>query len=182
MRRSTNVQPDALPADASADIGVAMPIRRRYSAEAERRLNRLRRFAWLLDRSIPIGGRWRVGIDPIIGIIPGAGDWIAALLSLYVLYEGARLGLPARVLARMGGNILVETIVGAVPILGDLFDFVWHANVRNFALVERHYRPELRPRSMRKIWLGLAVFALLIAALIGMLVFLAFKALAALFS
>ena len=50
---------------------------------------------WILDQAIPIG-RWRVGVDPILGLLPGAGDWIGALLSVYVLYEGARLGTPVR--------------------------------------------------------------------------------------
>jgi hypothetical protein len=108
-------------------MGVAIPIPR--SAEyddAQRRLQRLRRLSWVLDRSIPIG-RWRIGLDPILGLFPGAGDWIGAVLSLYVVYESARLGAPAHLLARMGGNILVEALVGTVPILGDLFDFAWQA-------------------------------------------------------
>src|SRR5690606_6776212 len=105
---------------------------------AERRLKRLRALAWVLDRSIPIG-RWRIGLDPILGVIPGLGDWIGAVMSLYVVYESARLGAPARTLARMGGNILVETLVGSIPVLGDVFDAAWQANTRNLALIERHY-------------------------------------------
>lgn len=152
------------------------------NAEAEKRFRRLRRVAWLLDRSIPIGNKWRIGIDPILGVIPGAGDWIGAMLSLYFVYEGARLGLSGGVLARMIGNVLVETVVGAVPVLGDLFDFAWQANTRNLELIERHYRPELKGRSLRKLWLALVTFALLIAALVGALAFALFKVLAALFS
>lgn len=163
-------------------VGTAIPQpRARAPLDAERRLNRLRRVAWLLDRSIPIG-KWRIGLDPIIGLVPGAGDWIGAVLSLYVLYEGARLGVPGHVVTRMAGNILVETIVGAVPVLGDLFDFAWQANIRNLTLIERHYRPELRERPLGKIWLALLLFALLVAATIGALVYLLFQGLAALFS
>ena len=146
--------------------------------DANARLRRLRGLSWLLDRSIPVG-RWRIGLDPLIGIFPGIGDWVGGVLSLYVVYEGARLGLPNHVLARMMGNVLVETLVGVVPVLGDLFDFVWQANTRNLALVERHYRPELRERSLRRIggWLlGLAVFVLLLTAAT---LFLAIKGLAA---
>lgn len=148
----------------------------------EKRLIRLRRVSWLLDRSIPIGGKWRIGIDPILGLLPGAGDWIGAMLSLYVLYEAARLGMPTRILVRMSGNILVETIVGAVPLLGDLFDFVWQANTRNLALIERYHRPDMRPRSGRQIWLALAAFAALVLVLIGLLITLAVKSVNAVFA
>lgn len=137
------------------------------AAHADPRLARVRRLAWILDRSIPIGGGRAIGLDPIIGLIPGLGDWIAATLSLYVLYEAARLGLPFPVLGRIALNILIEAIVGAVPVLGDLFDFVWQANVRNVRLVERHYRPSLRPRSFNQIWFALLLFSILLLSLIG---------------
>ena len=102
--------------------------------------------------------------------MPAVGDWIGAVLSLYIVYEAARLGIPARHLARMGGNILVETLVGSVPIVGDVFDFAWQANSRNLALIERHHHPAVRPRSTGSMWLmlGLVCFAVLasIAALV----------------
>ena len=151
----------------------------RWEHDSAVRLKRLRSLSWLLDRSIPIG-RWRIGVDPLIGILPGAGDWIGALLSLYVFYEGARLGMPAPVLTRMAGNILVETIVGAVPVLGDLFDFVWQANTRNVALIERHYRPEARPRSLRQIGWFVAAFAVLVLTIAAGLIYLLFKGVSAL--
>jgi hypothetical protein len=144
-------------------------------------MQRIRGLAWLLDRSIPIG-RWRVGVDPIIGLVPGAGDWFGALLSLYILYQGARLGMPTHVLGRMAGNILVETIVGAVPVLGDLFDFAWKANMRNLRLVERHYQPHLKDRSLGRLWFLLGLFALLVLLLVAGLMFLVFKGIEAVFS
>ncbi len=146
-------------------FGDAVPMpRSRPGTDAARRLQRIDRLAWVLDRSIPIG-RWRIGLDPILGLLPGLGDWIGAMLSLYVLYEGARLGVRGGVLARMTLNILVETIVGAVPVLGDLFDFAWKANSRNMALVRRHYRPGLEPRSLAWVWATVGVAALLVLAL-----------------
>lgn len=148
--------------------------------DAAMRLRRLRALSWFLDRSIPIG-KWRIGVDPILGLLPGAGDWIGALLSAYVVYEGARLGMPPRVLAKMGGNVLLETIVGAVPFLGDLFDFVWQANTRNLALIEQHYRPEFRARPMRKIALALVLFVVVILALIAALFIFVLNLLAAAF-
>jgi hypothetical protein len=153
------------------NVGVAIPIPRSLpSPQAEKRLRRLRSLAWFLDRSIPIG-RWRIGVDPILGLLPGAGDWIGAVLSLYVLYEGARLGMPMNVVVRMAGNILVETVVGAVPVLGDIFDFAWQANTRNLALIEEHYHPAFEGRSLGKIWLVLGLFcAFVLALLIGIVV------------
>lgn len=146
-------------------MGVARPIPRVSPPEAERRLQRLRAFAWLLDRSIPIGGGWRVGLDPLIGLVPGLGDWAGAACAFYVVYEAARLGVPFTALLRMMGNILVEAVVGAVPVLGDLFDFAWQANMRNLVLIERHYRPGLPARSLAKIGWALAAFGFLLFGL-----------------
>ncbi|MES2697230.1 MAG: DUF4112 domain-containing protein [Verrucomicrobiota bacterium] len=149
--------------------------------EAAARLRRLRALAWFLDRSISIG-KWRVGFDPLIGLIPGVGDWVGAMLSFYVLYEGARLGLPISVLTRMAGNILVEAVIGAVPILGDLFDFAWQANTRNLALVEGHYHADFSTRPLRRIGFALAVFFLALLAFFVGLFFVLFKLVEMLFA
>jgi hypothetical protein len=127
------------------------------------RLRRLERLSWILDRAIPIG-RYRIGLDPIIGLVPGLGDSIGALLSLYILYEGARLGAPALILMRMTGNILLETILGAIPVLGDAFDFIWQANTRNVRLIHRHHAPHWRPRSLHAVWLTVLVAAVVVLA------------------
>lgn len=128
----------------------------RTNPDARKRFRRLDRLAWVLDRSIPVG-RWRIGLDPILGLMPGAGDFIGTLLSLYVLYEGARLGAPRGVLLRMGGNVLVESVVGVIPFLGDAFDFMWQANTRNMRLIHRHHGPDWRPRSLGKVWLTVLI-------------------------
>jgi hypothetical protein len=129
------------------------------------RLRRLERIAWLLDRAVPIG-RFRIGLDPILGLLPGAGDAIGALLSLYVLYEGARLGAPGYILIRMTGNILLEAVLGAVPFLGDLFDFVWQANSRNTRLIHRYHNPGWKPRSLRAVWFSVAIAAGLVLTVV----------------
>lgn len=149
--------------------------------DAARRFQRLERLAWILDRSIPVG-KWRVGLDPIIGLLPGAGDWIGAMLSVYVLYEGARLGVRGPVLLKMAGNILVETIVGTIPVLGDLFDFAWKANTRNLALVREHYHAGVQPRSLRRVGLAIAFAAVLVLTLVGLLAFLLLKGIIELFN
>lgn len=145
--------------------------------DAERRLQRLRRLAWILDRSIPLGGGYRIGLDPILGLIPGLGDWLGAALSLFLVHEAVRLGVPASVVARMVLNILIETAVGAVPVLGDVFDAAWQANQRNLRLVERHHDPHRPPRSLRRLALGFAVGAILFLIVLGTLVLLAARSL-----
>lgn len=95
--------------------------------------------AHLLDSSIGIPGtRFRIGLDPLIGLIPGIGDFAGVLLSTSILVSAARLGVPAPTLARMAANVGLEALVGTIPILGDLFDAGWKANVRNVRLIEGH--------------------------------------------
>jgi hypothetical protein len=171
-----NVTPGHPDADATTANDAHLP------PEAVQRLRRLRRVAWVLDRVIPIGGGRRVGIDPLIGLIPGAGDWIATLLSVYILYEAARLGLPVSVLARIAFNIALEGIIGTVPVAGDLFDFIFQANMRNLRLVERYYRPDLRPRSFAHIWLAIGAFTFALLAFLGIAFYAMIKVLWMLFS
>ena len=139
------------------------------NADAARRLEGIRRVAWVLDRSIPIGAGRRIGLDPLIGLVPGLGDWLGAIISTWLVYQALRLGLPLPVLARMGLNITIEAIVGAIPLLGDLFDFAWQANHRNLKLVEAHYTPGLRPRSLRGIGIFFVVLAVILLAALAFL-------------
>ena len=113
----------------------------RNSASAEARRNtltRLRALSHLLDSSVRLPGGYRIGLDPLIGLIPGVGDAVMLLPAGYIVFEAYRLGVPRRTLARMGFNIGVETLFGAVPILGDVFDATFKANNRNLYLLERH--------------------------------------------
>jgi hypothetical protein len=101
-------------------------------------LQRIRGLAWLLDNSIPIPGtRIRIGLDALIGLIPGLGDAAGALFSSYILYEAGRLGVPRSTLLRMGANVLIESLVGIIPLFGDLFDAGWKSNQRNVLLLEQ---------------------------------------------
>lgn len=122
---------------------------RRIEAPANPRLARMRFLSRLLDNSIWLPGGYRIGLDPVIGLVPAVGDFIASLLSFWLIFDGARLGLPKRVLARMALNVLIESLAGTVPVLGDIFDAAWKANARNMQLAEQHYSPALRPRSVR---------------------------------
>jgi hypothetical protein len=105
--------------------------------EAARR--RLDRLAWLTDSSIPLPGvDAKIGIDPIMGLIPWLGDALGAVISGYIISEAARLGAPKSVLLKMTLNVAVDGAVGAVPGVGDLFDFVWKGNQRNVRLLEKY--------------------------------------------
>ena len=107
-------------------------------AETEATLKRLRWLANFLDTAIRLPGGFRFGADTFIGLTPIAGDVATAAIACYFVYEGKRLGLPRSALLRMSGNVALDLVLGATPILGDLFDTVFKANVRNLAIIEKH--------------------------------------------
>lgn len=91
----------------------------------------------LLDDAIPIPGTsWRIGIDPLLGLVPGVGDALGAILSTWIIVVAARIGAPATVLARMGVNVAIDAIVGVIPFLGDIADFGVKPNARNLRLLD----------------------------------------------
>jgi hypothetical protein len=143
-----------------------------------RRLERLRRVGYLLDNSIPIPGtRYRLGIESLIGLVPGLGDLAGGILSLYIIAQSARLGAPRSLLLRMGWNVAVDTLLGEVPILGDLFDIGYKPNLRNLALLEGYLgRPgEIRRSSTRVVVLmGIGLLLLTVGAIAVAVVFLRF--------
>lgn len=100
-------------------------------------LVRLRGFARLWDDAIRLPVIGGVGLDALVGLVPGVGDVVGGLLSGYALVVAASLGAPAPVLARMLLNIGIDTAVGLIPLVGDLFDASWKANRRNVQLLER---------------------------------------------
>ena len=103
------------------------------------RTKRVRVLASLLDTAITIPGtKWKIGLDPIIGLIPGIGDLIGAVMSGYIVLEAVRAGVPAITLTRMLVNVGIDTLLGAVPAVGDVFDAAWKSNTMNVALLERH--------------------------------------------
>ena len=108
---------------------------------ANPRLDRVRFLANLLDTCIVLPNGFRIGIDPILGLIPVVGDLLGVGLSLYLVREAARLGVPRWILMRMLGNVALEGLIGVVPVLGDLFDAAFKANIRNLRLIEMHYSP-----------------------------------------
>lgn len=105
----------------------------------------LDKLSWILDAAFAIPGtRWRIGVDALLGLIPGVGDTVGAALSTYIIYTGARLGASKRTLLKMVGNVILESIIGLVPIVGDIFDIAWRANMRNVELLRTESRLTVR--------------------------------------
>jgi hypothetical protein len=130
-------------------------------------LARVRALSRALDSAFQVPGtRFRIGLDPLLGLIPGVGDVAGGALSAYIVLEAARLGAPRPVVLRMLGNVLLDSLFGSVPVLGDLFDATWKANARNVALLERHVVAPEPTRRSSKVFLGI-VAGVLIAIVIG---------------
>ena len=118
--------------------------RPRPRSRAER-IARIDALANLLDTAFIIPGtNIRFGFDAMIGLIPGIGDAITTLMSLYIVREARELGAPRHLIARMLVNVALDGVVGAVPLLGDAFDVIWRANRRNMALLQNHLAAEAR--------------------------------------
>jgi len=132
---------------------------------ASRRRKHLEQLAWLLDNSIrvPFTQR-RIGIDSLVGLIPGIGDALGGLMSTWILFQGMRLKVPWFTFARMVSNVALEVIVGFIPLLGDLFDMGWKANHKNVELLSDYLdRPVETARSSLVLMIGV----LLVLVLIG---------------
>lgn len=142
-----------------------------------RGLEALRRWARIFDSAFRIPGtRITFGLDPILGLIPGLGDVASPVFSLFFIWHGVRLGVPKVVLARMVLNVVIDTAVGVIPVVGDLFDFGWKANAWNLALLERHAVPGLRPTRGDYVFVMLCVVVVLGAVLLPILLLFALGA------
>ncbi|HET6765132.1 MAG TPA: DUF4112 domain-containing protein [Longimicrobiaceae bacterium] len=132
---------------------------------------RARAIARMLDAAVRVPGiGTRFGLDAVLGLVPGLGDVAGAALSGYVVILAARMGAPASVVGRMLGNVAVDTLVGTVPVLGDLFDIGWKSNTRNVALLDGYLeRPHETKRSSRMV-MGLVLLALVALAAFGVAV------------
>ena len=129
-------------------------------------LRRVQVLAVLLDDAIRIPGtNIRFGVDPVVGLIPGLGDVLGGVASAYIILEAARAGAPASVLLRMTVNVGVDTLVGALPVAGDLFDFAWKSNSRNVRLLARHIES---PAETRRASIALVVLLLVLLAAIAL--------------
>jgi hypothetical protein len=144
-------------------------------------LARMHRMAWLLDNSIRVPGfNYRIGIDPLLGLLPGIGEAAGGVLSMYIIAEAARGGLPRAIILRMALNLALEMVIGTIPLIGDLFDMTWKANLRNMRLVESYAtRPQKSVTTSKWLLWGVIIALLLLTAA---LVYVGFLILAAIWS
>ena len=136
----------------------------------QRGLELLRRWARIFDSAFRLPGtNIRFGIDPIIGLVPGIGDLASPVLSVFMIWQGAKMRVPKVVLARMVFNAAIDALSGLIPVAGDLFDFGWKATEWNLALLERHAMPGQRATSFDYVFVILCCAVLLAAALLPIL-------------
>jgi Domain of unknown function (DUF4112) len=107
--------------------GEPIPVRRRDPV--------IEQIAYVMDGLIPIG-RWKFGLDGIVGLIPGLGDIIGAAIGMLIVLRAVQAGIPRVAIARMMTNIAIDTFVGAIPLIGDAFDFVYKSNTMNMRIYE----------------------------------------------
>ena len=137
-------------------------------------IRRARALARILDTAVGVPGtRIRIGLDAILGLVPGAGDVVAGALSGYIVLVAVRSGAPRPVIWRMLLNIGLDTLLGSVPVLGDVFDVAFKSNVMNVELLERHAaQPAAVEKRSRLLGLLVIAFLALLLAAVGVLGFL----------
>ncbi|MEJ7713244.1 MAG: DUF4112 domain-containing protein [Pyrinomonadaceae bacterium] len=156
------------------DLVVAAPAAkgRRSPVEVERSLEQI---SYWMDGVFRIPGTgWRIGLDALVGLIPGIGDTAGSLVSVYVLAAGVRYRVPKVTLLRMGLNLGIDYVVGAIPIVGDLFDVWWKSNQKNVELLRQRATVSAAEAHRGRIsdWLFLGVIVLILAMiLIGSITF-----------
>jgi len=139
----------------------------RKKIEIEESLESLSRYLddWV---KIPIVG-WRFGLDALIGLVPNVGDTLTSFASFHILIAGVRYGVPKITLARMAFNIGLDYAVGAIPFLGDAFDFVWKANKQNIDLIRERATGKGKGTTSDYLFVGLIIIGLIVL-LIGSIV------------
>lgn len=130
-----------------------------------KRLDALRQVAQLLDSAFLVPGTsWRIGLDPILGLVPALGDLISPLFTIGILWQAQELGIPKVVQLRMIFNVAIDSVLGLVPVAGDLFDFAWKANDMNMALLERHALEEHRASTGDWLFVSMMIVLLVLVA------------------
>ncbi|MEM9508951.1 MAG: DUF4112 domain-containing protein [Cyanobacteria bacterium P01_E01_bin.35] len=127
------------------------------------KLSKLRRISRLLDNAITIPGtKISFGLDPILGLLPGGGDTLTGGIAAYIVVEAARMGVSRQVLWKMVGNILIDSFAGTIPVVGDIFDVGWKANIKNIELLEQHLDLAESSKSDKLFLFGLIILLALI--------------------
>lgn len=139
--------------------------------ENEKLRRRLASLAHFTDDSISLPGGYRIGWDGIIGLIPWVGDIVGLIMSSYLIHASAKLGASKRLLLRMSANAVTETLIGSIPVIGDLFDLAFKANRRNYELLERHIDSPKKTERASTLWL-FAVGTTIVLILLTLIFFL----------
>jgi len=123
-----------------------------------------KKMAWLLDECIRIPGtNIKIGLDPIIGLIPGGGELLTTLAGATVLGEAGKRGIPFRLLVKMGGNMLLNALMGAIPVFGDLFSVWFKSNKRNYDMLNQFLNSDEEPKGG---WGPIMVVGIIIGSII----------------
>ena len=105
-------------------------------------LKSVERLERILDNSIALPGGYKIGVDGLIGLIPGIGDLFTGGISMFLVYKAVQLNIPKFTIAKMVLNIAVDTTLGSIPLVGDIFDFAWKSNTKNAKIIRKHIENE----------------------------------------
>ena len=151
------------------------------SVEVAKTREQLDQLAWLLDNAFRVPGTgWRFGLEALLGMVPVAGDVVSGFLGLFLLIRALQFKLPKIVVVRMLLNSLLDLTIGAIPFIGDAFDFVYKSNTRNMKLFHEYAEEPLRPTDRH--WLFLSLLIILFGGFAFLIVFLVVWAFWKLFS
>lgn len=145
--------------------------------QIEQSKDKLNRLAWLMDNSFRVPGtQMRFGVDGLIGLIPGIGDAIGALISSHIMSEAAQLGVPKSILLKMAFNVGLDALLGIIPVVGDVSDFVWKANQRNVKLLSDYLEQPEKTVTYSRFFVGMiGVLVIGVVVLIGAFGFLVMR-------
>ncbi len=137
-------------------------------------IKQLERWAWLLDNSIRIPGTSiKMGLDSLIGLIPGIGDITGGVLSSYILLQAVSTGVAPIVIARMALNIVLDTLMGMIPLVGDVFDITFKANLRNIELMTNYYQS---PReAVKRNTISIVIISILLISALVLIIWITIK-------
>lgn len=138
-----------------------------------------RKIAWVLDEFIRIPGTsFRIGLDPILGLIPGGGEILPSIIACFLLADARRHGLPFKLLLKMSGNVFLNAIIGAVPLAGDAFSAWFKSNSRNYSMMQRYLESHHGDQAAGSWWPLLFIAAtLIVVTIVNITVWLIFIAL-----
>lgn len=137
-------------------------------------IKQLERWAWLLDNSIRVPGTSiKMGLDSLIGLIPGLGDITGGVFSSYILLQAVSAGVAPVIIARMVVNILLDTLIGMIPLVGDIFDIAFKANLRNIELMSDYYNS---PReAVTRSTISIVLISISLISALALIIWITFK-------